>query len=249
MINNLANQFDLEELKKLKMHNEIFLNNDNIHIWKKLENDCYIGTLGYSKDNIKVLQILLQSFAEQYGEVIDYNAANEELKLYEDRGKLFIYFDENLNPVSMNGCIYNEDNASVAFKSQNKHVPTSLYFYGLSTIPSYRGKGACSHLVDFAIEYAYYNNFDLVYARTDLVDSNSETIMTKAGLKVCTYNDDIIAEWVDVTDDYGDFRLHMWLPLKNGLYAAPKKEAFMADGKTREVKMISPQKQFVLKAG
>ena len=50
------------------------------------------------------------SFAEHYGEDIDYDAAKEELKLYENCGKLFIYFDENMKPVSMNGCIYNMNN-------------------------------------------------------------------------------------------------------------------------------------------
>ena len=29
------------------------------------------------------------------------------------------------------------------------------------------------------MEYAYYNDFDLVYARTDLIGSNSEGIMKK----------------------------------------------------------------------
>ena len=99
--------------------NEILKDNSECKIWEKLDNGCYIGTLGYSEANISVLQNLLMSFAEHYGEDIDYDAAKEELKLYEDCGKLFIYFDENMKPVSMNGCIYNMNNDTVDFISNN----------------------------------------------------------------------------------------------------------------------------------
>ena len=238
--------YDLETLKNIKKFNEIYLNDDEIQIWEELDNGCYIGTLGYSIENIYVLQSLLQSFAEQYGEEIDYDAAKEELNLYQDRGKLFIYFDQNMKPVSMNGCIYNEDNISVDFKSDNKSNPSSLYFYGLSTLHEFRGRGACTELVKYASLYAYYNNFDFVYARTDLKDSNSESIMKKAGLEICTFDDQIIAEWVDVTDTKGDYRLHMWMPLSKGLYTKPKKDAYLADLNTREINNKSRQLKKVI---
>ena len=54
------------------MYRLIFLDNSEVKIWKKLDNNCYIGTLGYSENNINILMNLLQSFVEQYGEEIDY---------------------------------------------------------------------------------------------------------------------------------------------------------------------------------
>lgn len=54
-----------------------------------------------------------------------------------------------------------EENVSVNFKSSDICTPSNLYFYGLSTLKEYREKSACSELVSFAIEYTYYNNFDL----------------------------------------------------------------------------------------
>lgn len=206
--------------------NEILKNNDEFKIWEKLDNGCFIGTLGFSKKNIFILYKLLKSFEEQYGEEIDYEAAEEELKLYCDSGKLFIYFDKDMNPVSMNGCIFNYPNDTVDFVCDRPL--NSLYFYGLSTIPEYRGNGACRSLINYAIDFAYYNNFDFVYARTDLIDSNSEWLMKKAGMHLCTVDDLIIAEWVDVTDSKGDFRLHLWKPLKEGISICPKGDFYFA---------------------
>lgn len=230
-------------MESKKKFNEIYESNDAIKIWEVLDNGCYIGTLGYTEENIEILLKLLKSFEEQYGEEIDYEAAKEELQLYQDYGKLFIYFDENMNPVSMNGCIYNYENETVDFISNNDQ-PTSLYFYGLSTVPEFRGKGACRSLINYAIDFAKYNGFDLVYARTDLVDSNSEWIMANAGMEVCKYDDKIIAEWVDVTEDTGDFRLHMWMPLQEGLDILPKGKVFYAnDDATRMIEGVTDQKQ------
>ena len=230
-------------MESKKKFNEIYESNDAIKIWEVLDNGCYIGTLGYTEENIEILLKLLKSFEEQYGEEIDYEAAKEELQLYQDYGKLFIYFDENMNPVSMSGCIYNYENETVDFISNNAQ-PTSLYFYGLSTVPEFRGKGACRSLINYAIDFAKYNGFDLVYARTDLVDSNSEWIMANAGMEVCKYDDKIIAEWVDVTEDTGDFRLHMWMPLQEGLDILPKGKVFYAnDDATRMIEGVTDQKQ------
>lgn len=216
-----------EFLKKKALYNMILENNDECRIWKILDNGCAIGTLGYSKENVEILLKLLKSFEEQYGEEIDYAAAEEELRLYATRGKLFVYFDPNGEIVAMNGCVYDYDNATVKFTSLNINEQLkSLYFYGLSTAHHFRGNGACTALVNFAIEFAYFNEFDFVYARTDLVNSNSEWIMDHAGLKVCTFDGLIIAEWVDVTKDKGDYRLHMWLPLKDGLCCYPTEHAY-----------------------
>lgn len=215
--------------------NEILKDNSECKIWEKLDNGCYIGTLGYSEANISILQNLLMSFAEHYGEDIDYDAAKEELKLYEDCGKLFIYFDENMKPVSMNGCIYNMNNDTVDFISNNGKELNSLYFYGLSTLPEYRGKGACHVLVNYAIQFAKENEFDFVYARTDLKDSMSEYIMQCGGLEICKVDDKIIAEWVDVTDDKGDYRLHMYMPLNDNVSIDAKGDFYLADSNTREV--------------
>ena len=136
----------------------------------------------------------------------------------------------------MNGVIYNEDNATVSFNKKGTNSQASnLYFYGLSTIPNYRGKGACRALIDFAIKYAYFNGFDLVYARTDLTNSNSEWLMSNNGMEICTYDGSIIAEWVDVTEGVGDYRLHMWLPLKDDITLSPKEGSFLSNRETREL--------------
>lgn len=223
-------------MNKKEFYNEIFNDKHEFKIWKKLDNGCYIATMNYSDRSAYVLMSLLKSFEEQYGEEITYESACEELNLYNDNGKLFLYLDEHLRPVSMNGCTYNEENVSVEFKSSDARIPSNLYFYGLSTLKEYRGKGACSELVSFAIEYAYYNNFDLVYARTDLTNSNSEGIMHKHGMDVCENDEGIIAEWVDVTDTKGDYRLHLWLPLKDDLYIEAKEGSVIANKNTRKVK-------------
>ena len=222
-------------MQEQQVYQEIYYDKSLLKIWKKLNNGCFIGTLGYSLENAKTLMILLKSFEEQYGEIIDIEAAKEELALYQERGKLFIYFNQDMIPVSMNGIIYDEDNVSVDFKKADGTIPKILYFYGLSTVPTFRGNGACSELVNFAIKYAMFNNFDLVYARTDLKNSNSEHIMQKAGLKICQYDGMIIAEWVKVTETQGDYRLHLWLPLKEGLDLLPKGDARFADFNTREI--------------
>ena len=210
------------------IYKEIYEDSSEFKIWVKLNNGCYIATMNYSEQNIIILQKLLISFAEQYGEEIDYEAAKDELKLYSDLGKLFIYLDENLNPVSMNGCIYDYDNETIQFISNKKENLHSLYFYGLSTLKHYRGKGACGHLIEFAIEYAKNIGLDYVYARTDLNGSKSEKLMKKAGLKLCKHNNLIIAEWVDVTESKGDYRLHLYLPLDESVTIQPKGEFFLA---------------------
>ena len=142
----------LEEIKKNKFK-QMMLDDSEFKIWETLENGCIIATMGYSESNVFILLNLLKSFEEQYGEEIDYEAAKEELALYENKGKLFLYLDEYGNPVSMNGCTYNEPNESVEFFSLNG-TPSNLYFYGLSTIPEYRGKGACRTLIHYAIDFA-----------------------------------------------------------------------------------------------
>lgn len=230
-----TNYYDFDIYKKRLFYQTIKEDKSPIKIWKKLENGCSIGTIQYSEENVEILEKLLQSFSEQYGEVIDRDAAKEELMLYQNKGKCFIYFNEENIPISMNGVIYNEDNISVDFIKRNGEEPKSLYFYGLSTLKEYRGKGACRELIKFAIQYAYYNHFDLVYARTDLINSNSEWIMAKAGLEICTYDDKIIAEWVDVTENKGDYRLHMWLPFHDNIICFPKEKAIYADKETREI--------------
>ncbi len=221
---------------------EIYEDSSEMKIWEFLDNGCFIGTLGYSPRNVLILQKLLLSFAEQYGEKIDYDAALEELMLYAKQGKLFIYFDQDMQPVSMNGCVYDYDNETVEFLDKDTTQLKSLYFYGLSTIHEYRGKGACRTLIKYAINYAKANGFDYVYARTDLVNSNSEWLMAKAGLQVCTFDEKIIAEWVPVTEEYGDYRLHMWLPLHEGLVAIPKGEFVLAHN-DKERKIISDSEQ------
>ena len=232
-------------MNKKEFYKSIYEDKQEFKIWKKLDNGCYIATMGYSKENVLILMNLLKSFEEQYGEEITYESASDELSLYASNGKLFIYLDEFMTPVSMNGVTYNEDNVSVEFKAYNNKKVNNIYFYGLSTIKSFRGRGACSELVSFAIEYAYYNNFDLVYARTDLIGSNSEGIMKKHGMQVCEDNDGIIAEWVNVTENTGDYRLHLWLPLKQGLYIERKDEAITAEHTSRNVKLNN--KKLVLK--
>lgn len=218
-----------EVISKNKLK-EIYHSSPEFQICEVLNNGCFIGTLGFSETNIHILQKLLDSFAEQYGEIIDYNAAKEELELYQNEGKLFILFDQDMIPRAMNGCIYNYQNDTVDFVKTDcsEKEATNIYFYGLSTEKSYRGKGYCKVLVDYSIEFAKANNFDLVYARTDLNNSNSEHLMAKAGLEICKYDGDIIAEWVQVTDEYGDERLHMWMPLNENIVTMPKEDAIFA---------------------
>ena len=216
-------------MESKNLFKEIYKDKSEIKIWKKLENGCYIGTLGYSEKNIPLLMRLLKSFEEQYNEEIDYEATKEELMLYQTSGKLFVYFNQDGIPISMNGCIYNYDNATVDFKSVDGRPLNSIYFYGLSTLKEFRGQGACRELIHFAISYAKSLGFDYVYARTDLVNSNSEWIMAKAGLEVCLENDLIIAEWVPVTKNVGDYRLHMWMPLSRGIYLESKGNAVFAN--------------------
>ncbi len=239
----------LEEIKKNKFK-QMMLDDSEFKIWETLENGCSIATMGYSESNVFILLNLLKSFEEQYGEEIDFKAAKEELELYQDSGKLFIYLDEKGIPVSMNGCIYNYDNDTVEF-TKNGAKATSLYFYGLSTVPEYRGKGACSTLVEYSMDFAKYNGFDIVYARTDLKESNSEGIMKKHGMEVCLDDDMIIAEWVKVTDDKGDLRLHMWMPLTEGVELSPKGEFIYAtndDDRTIHQNIIeNDSKVYVLK--
>lgn len=224
------------------IYKEIYEDSSEFKIWVKLDNGCYIGTMNYSEKNITILQKLLMSFAEQYGEEIDYEAAKEELKLYSDLGKLFIYLDENLIPVSMNGCIYDYDNETVQFISNKKENLHSLYFYGLSTLKYYRGRGACGHLIRFAIQYAKNIGFDYVYARTDLIGSKSEKIMEKSGLEICKYDNMIITEWVDVTESKGDYRLHLYLPLDESVTTIPKGDFFLASD-TEDRKILYEKKK------
>lgn len=200
---------------------KILFDQSEFKIWEHLDNGCSIATMGYSEKNTWILLKLLKSFEEQYGEEIDFNAAKKELELYQERGKLFIYLNEEGIPISMNGCIYNYNNDTVEFTKDGKPA-TSVYIYGLSTIKKYRGKGACSTLVKYSIDFAKENNFDIIYARTDLVGSNSEGIMKKNGMELCLSHDMIIAEWVQVTEEKGDSRLHLWKPLKSGVKMAPK---------------------------
>ena len=54
---------------------------------------------------------------------------------------------------------------------------------------------------------------------------------------ILIYNSEgIIAEWVDVTDTKGDYRLHLWLPLKDDLYIEAKEGSVIANKNTRKVK-------------
>ena len=114
-----------------------------------------------------------------------------------------------------------------------------MHIFMVYLLRSFRGKGACSELVSFAIEYAYYNGFDFVYARTDLTNSNSEGIMKKHGMQICEDEDGIIAEWVDVTENTGDYRLHLWLALKDDIYLEKKEDGIIADRDSRCIKSES----------
>lgn len=221
----MFNMKKIEEMYKKEMFRDVLLNTDEIKIWEQLDNGCFIGTMTYSKDNVLILKELLTSFEEQYGEEISLEDASDELKLYNDQGKLFIYFDKNMKPISMNGCIYNYHNSSFDFESDKEL--NSLYFYGLSTLKRHRGKGACSALVNFAMEFAKYNGFDLVYARTDLVGSKSEKILEASGMEVCKINNKTIVEWVDVTETKGDYRKYLWLGLKDNISIKPTNYSFL----------------------
>ena len=212
-----------EIYNKKDFYNEILQDNSNFKVWKKLDNGCFIGTLGYSEENIYYLENLLKSFSKEYGEVINYDVAKEELELYSKCGKLFVYLDNKLKPVSMNGIIYNHQAKSIEFFKADDEDVKSIYFYGLSTLEEYRGKGACSKLINFAIEYAYYNNFDVVYARCSLDNSKSEKIMLKNNMIPCCYDKNIICENVDVEGSITS-RYHLYLPLKKGIGIMPKDE-------------------------
>ena len=48
-----------------EFYKNIYNNNDEFKIWKKLDNGCYIATMGYSPKNVKILMTLLKSFEEQ----------------------------------------------------------------------------------------------------------------------------------------------------------------------------------------
>ena len=231
--------------KQIELMKKIKEDDSELKIWQILENGCAIATMGYSEKNILIIKKLLKSFAEQYHEIIDYKSAKEELKYVTDNGKVFLYIDENGNIISMNECVYNYENETVEFCNSNSK-PKNLYIYGLSTEKKNRGKGACTALVNYAICYALANDFDLIYARTDLNGSNSEKIMQKAGMEICEYEDKIIAEWVDVSETKGDYRLHMWLPFKEGLNALPKKSALFA-GKGKERIIQKQHKTKILK--
>ena len=60
--------------------------------------------------------------------------------------------------------------------------------------------------------------------------------MHKHSMDVCENDEGIIAEWVDVTDTKGDYRLHLWLPLKDDLYIEAKEGSVIANKNTRKVK-------------
>lgn len=224
----------MKDQKIEKFYKQIY--NDNspeIKVWKTLPNGCKIATMGYSEENIPILMTLLQSFAEQYGEIQNYETAKAELKVYRDKGKLFVLINPEGKVVSMNGTTYNEQNASVDFVAKDGRNLNSLYFYGLSTLKEERRKGYNETLIAFVNRYAYYAGFDLVYARTDLNGSNSEKIMENQGLHVCKYNGKIIAEKVQVTEEKSDERLHLvrFFPNKNrefDIISVPKDGAFLA---------------------
>ena len=80
------------------------------------------------------MKILLFKISRDLSENSEYEAAKDELKLYSDLGKLFIYLDENLNPVSMNGCIYDYENETIQFISNKKENLHSLYLFNLLSI-------------------------------------------------------------------------------------------------------------------
>ena len=50
------------------------------------------------------------------------------------------------------------------------------------------------------------------------------------------YWDAFYAELLNVTDEVGDYCLHLWLPLKQGLYLEKKEEAIVADVTSRNIK-------------
>lgn len=54
-------------------------------------------------------------------------------------------------------------------------------------------------------------------------------------MQICEDPEGIITEWVDVADGVGDYRLHLWLPLKEGLYLERKPAALNADSKIRKI--------------
>lgn len=94
---------------------------------------------------------------------------------------------------------------------------------------------ALSNTTSKDVDLLFCTHIDVVYARTDLVNSNSEWIMQRAGMQICEDPEGIITEWVDVADGVGDYRLHLWLPLKEELYLERKPAALNADSKTRKI--------------
>ncbi len=231
--------------KLYKSFQEIKDDHSEERTWAVLDKGYLIKTLSFSEKNVQILQELLQSFTEHYGEIIGEKEAREELALYHNKGKLFVYCLPDGKVISMNGCVYDEDNETVDFLSADDRPLHSIYFYGLSTLPDHRGHGACRNLVKFAIEYARSLGYDYVYARTDLKGSMSESIMHKEGLNVCTIDDSIIVEPVQVTPELSDNRLHMWLPLKQDLYIMPKGDPLYANNDSERLIIQEPGKSLI----
>ena len=65
--------------------------------------------------------------------------------------------------------------------------------------------------------------------------------MAQAGMEVCKKDGYIIAEPVDVTETQRDNRLHMWLPLREGIGLMAKENALFAED-TEERKIVTVDK-------
>ena len=64
-------------------------------------------------------------------------------------------------------------------------------------------------------------------------------------MQICEDPEGIITEWVDIADGIVDYRLHLWLPLKEGLYLERKPAALNADSNSR--KLTAPNAKVLYK--
>ena len=70
----------------------------------------------------------------------------------------------------------------------------------------------------------------------------SEALMKLGGLDICKYENKIITEWVEVTEEKGDYRLHMWKPLHDNLDILPKGKYLLANDDS-ERKIINKEEK------
>lgn len=138
---------------------------------QKLENGCTIKPIL----DFDCFSDIINVFSEPpFSEPLTLEDKLNEFKGYIKNGLALGYFSPEGDIMGFAGIMKEVEDEHQEYFHEDVLKLNPLYIYGLATKKEYRGKGACSNLVETVINMSKDLNFDYIYMRISAVGSMSE---------------------------------------------------------------------------